>query len=352
MAFWLGGMVKAIMKHQVTLKQIAELAGVSISTVSRVLNGNVAKAAADDVKERIWKIAQENHYVPNKTAQHLRKGTVNQLQHQYKFGIIFARLDQDDYNPFFMKLAHAIRKEITARGYIVDFVVLSAALRKTDAASFFKEHHVDGVLILGKFNDWLYDKVCHHVNAYIYVGLNKLLYSNLDQVICDGYSAAMTAVNYLHDRGHEQIIYLGETASEMRYKGYSHTMKFFNQKITHENIVKCRFTIKSAYNAILREYNPKFTAIFCGNDLAGIGAVLALTKLGYKIPDDVSVISIDDIDLIQDYKPLLTTVHIPLDELGQMSVRMILERLQKVRHIAVTVEFPYKLLMRQTVGKK
>ena len=340
------------MTNQVTLKDIAQLAGVSVSTVSRVLNGNAEKVARDAVKEKIWQIAKSNHYVPNKTAQSLKKGDQDVEIRQLRFGIIFARLDQDDYNPFFMKLARVIEKEIVVNGNLVEFSVLSAALRKSDAAKFFADHQVDGVFILGKFDDWLYDKIRNHVRSYIYVGLNKLLYSNLDQVICNGYSAAMTAVNYLHSQGHENIMYLGETAGEMRYKGYAHTMRFFNDKVSSDSIVESRFTIKSAYEALLEKYDPRFTAVFCGNDLAGIGAVQALMELGYDIPKDVSVISIDDIDLIQDYKPLLTTVHIPLDELGRMSVRMIMERLNKVRKMSVTVEFPYQLLTRQTVQKK
>ncbi|WP_332236866.1 LacI family DNA-binding transcriptional regulator [Sporolactobacillus sp. KGMB 08714] len=340
------------MKDQVTLKDIAKMAGVSVSTVSRVLNGNAEKAARDLVREKIWQIAKESHYVPNKTAQSLKKGNPDADKHQLKFGIIFARLDRDDYNPFFMKLARVIEKEIMVRGDTVEFSMLSAALRITDANSFFAEHCIDGLLILGKFSDWLYDKVRNHVKAYIYVGLNRLLYSELDQVICNGYSAAVTAVNYLHDQGHENIMYLGETSGEMRYKGYTHTMRFFNDKVSRKNIVECRFTIKSAYQALLDQYDPQFTAIFCGNDLAGIGAIQALTELRYRIPEDVSVISIDDIDLIQDYKPLLTTVHIPLDELGRMSVRMILERINKIRKMSVIVEFPYQLLKRQTVSKK
>lgn len=340
------------MENQVTLKDIALLADVSVSTVSRVLNGNADKVARDSVKEKIWAIANQEHYVPNRTAQSLQKGNVDQGKHQLRFGIIFARLDEDDYNPFFMKLARVIEKEIILRGDIVEFSLLSVALRKTDAGEFFNKHKVDGVLILGKFNDWLYEKIRNHARTYIYVGLNKLLYSNLDQVICNGYSAAITAVNYLRGQGHEKIMYLGETAGEMRYKGYTHTMRFFDDNISSENIIQCRFTIKSAYSALLDKYNPEFTAVFCGNDLVGIGAIQALTELGYSIPDDVSVISIDDIDQIQDYKPLLTTVHIPLDELGKMSVRMILERITRVRKMSMTVEFPYQLLTRQTVKKR
>lgn len=126
-------------------------------------------------------------------------------------------------------------------------------------------------------------------------------------------------------------------------------MKFLNFETPRDAIVECKFTIKSAYAALLKSYDPKYTAIFCGNDISGIGAIQALSELNYKVPDDVSVISIDDIDLIQEFTPLLTTVHIPITELGKMSLRMLLERIEKIRDIPVTIQLPYQLLERQTV---
>lgn len=337
------------MSSRVTLKDIADMAGVSVSTVSRVLNGTSEKVARDEVKDKILEIARNYKYIPNKTAQSLQKGNVSSKIKQYKIGVIFARLDKDDYNPFFMKISRTITKEAVKAGHIVDFVILSAALRNSSAKEFFKNHPVDGVVILGKFDQWLLDKVKMNISSYIYVGLNKLLYSNLDQVVCDGYSAAVTAVNYLGDQGHKNIMYLGEVRGEGRYKGYMNTMKFLGLETPRDAIVECRFTIKSAYSAILKHYDPKYTAIFCGNDISGIGAIQALSELNYKVPDDVSVISIDDIDLIQDFTPLLTTVHIPITELGSMSLRMLLERIERVRDIPVTVQLPYQLLERQTV---
>lgn len=337
------------MSGRVTLKDIADMAGVSVSTVSRVLNGTSDKVARDEVKDKILEIARNYKYIPNKTAQNLQKGNPISKTKQYKIGIIFARLDKDDYNPFFMKISRTITKEAVKDGHVVDFVILSAALRNTSAKEFFKNHEVDGVIILGKFDQWLLDKVKMNVSSYLYVGLNKLLYSDLDQVVCDGYSAAVTAVNYLGDQGHKNIMYLGEVRGEQRYKGYMNTMKFLNFETPRDAIVECKFTIKSAYAALLKSYDPKYTAIFCGNDISGIGAIQALSELNYKVPDDVSVISIDDIDLIQEFTPLLTTVHIPITELGKMSLRMLLERIEKIRDIPVTIQLPYQLLERQTV---
>lgn len=337
------------MSGRVTLKDIADMAGVSVSTVSRVLNGASDKVARDEVKDKILEIARNYKYIPNKTAQSLQKGHMTAKTKEYKIGIIFARLDKDDYNPFFMKISRTITKETVKAGHVVDFVILSAALRNSSAKEFFENHKVDGVIILGKFDRWLLDKVKMNISSYLYVGLNKLLYSDLDQVVCDGYSAAVTAVNYLANQGHKKIMYLGEVRGEARYKGYMHTMQFRKLETSRDAIVECRFTIKSAYSALLKNYDPKYTAIFCGNDISGIGAIQALSELNYKVPNDVSVISIDDIDLIQDFTPLLTTVHIPITELGKMSLRMLLERIEKIRDIPVTVELPYQLLERQTV---
>lgn len=336
------------MSNKVTLKDIAKMSGTSISTVSRVLNGNDEKAARNSIKDKIWKIAKENHYVPNKTAQNLKRGQVGHKQ-ILNFGIIFARLDKDNYNPFFIKLSHVIHKEIISEGYNIKFTCFSDALRTSDANEFFCKNKVDGIIILGKFNDWLYDKIKNHIKCFVYVGLNKLLFRGLDQVIVDGRSAAITAVNYLYQIGHTNIMYLGETVGEQRYAGYVEAMNhFLGDHFNQKNIMQCRFTIASAYQAVKEKYDSQFTAIFCGNDEAGIGALQALTEMGYDVPRQVSVISIDNIDLLQNYTPLLTTVNIPLDEMGKMAVKMILQRINKERHVSAIVEFQYEIVKRET----
>lgn len=339
------------MNNNITLKDIAKLVGVSVSTVSRVLNGDSEKVARESVKESIWKIAEEYHYIPNKTAQNLKCGDRDNHKKIFKFGIIFARIDEKDYNPFFLKLSRVISKEIVSSGNIVEFSILSAVLKNTKSSDYFKEHQVDGVFILGKFNDWLYKKVKLNVKNVIYVGLNKLIYNDIDQIICDGYTAAVSAVNYLHNQGHHKIMYLGETNNEMRYKGYCHAVRFWEKSVPRDAIMESDFTIKSSYATVAKKFDSDYTAIFCGNDMSGIGAVSALLDMGYRIPEDVSVISIDDIDLIQDYRPLLTTVHIPISEMGKMSVRTIRDRLDKVRKIPITIELPYQLVERETVQK-
>lgn len=337
------------MKDRITLKDIAKLSGTSVSTVSRVLNGDDTKAARALVKDRIWKIAQEYHYVPNKAAQSLKQDLKNNANKTYTFGIIFARLDETSKNPFFVKLSRTIEKEIMTRGYHVRFTCLSDALRTTNAEKFFKNHSVDGVIILGKFSDWLYKKVKNHVKNYIYVGLNKLIFRDLDQVIVDGYSAAITAVSYLYSLGHRKIMYVGETSGEQRYRGYSEAMNhFLGDNFDQYNIINCHFSISSSYKAVKENYNKKFSAIFCGDDLAGIGTLQALQEMHYQIPKDVSVISIDNIDLIQNYSPLLTTVNIPIEEMGRMAIRLILERIKNTRHVSTIVEFPYEIIKRET----
>lgn len=336
---------------RITLKDIAKLSDTSISTVSRVLNGDDTKAARPEIKEKIWKIANKYNYRPNRFAQSLKKAPV-QNKKCYSFGIIFARLDETSKNPFFTKLSHIIEKEIRERGYQVGFTCLSDAVRMTDAKDFFTEHPVDGVIILGKFSDWLYQKIRNHVKNYIYVGLNKLIFRDLDQVIVDGHSAAINAVNYLYGLGHRNIMYVGETAGEERYSGYVEAMNhLLGDRFDQSNIIQCHFSIASSYKAVKQKYIPKFTALFCGDDLAGIGTLQALQDMKYQIPRDVSVISIDNIELIQNYTPLLTTVNIPIDEMGKMAIRMILERINDVRQVSTIVEFPYEIIRRETTEK-
>ena len=100
----------------------------------------------------------------------------------------------------------------------------------------------------------------------------------------------------------------------------------------------------------LLEQQPKITAVFCGNDITAIGALRAIKDRGFKIPRDISVISIDDIDIVQYLSPMLTSVHIPVEEMGKMAAQFMLNELE-IKKTQYSIYLEPKIVERQSVRK-
>ena len=99
------------------------------------------------------------------------------------------------------------------------------------------------------------------------------------------------------------------------------------------------------------EQQPKLTAIFCGNDITAIGAIRAIKDRKLKIPKDISVISIDDIDMAQYLSPMLTTIHIPVDEMGKMAAKTLIDRINGGHTLPMKLQLPFHLANRDSCGK-
>ena len=162
----------------------------------------------------------------------------------------------------------------------------------------------------------------------------------------------MSAVNHLYKLGHRQIGYVGEKNKEARYQGYYDAMTALNLPLKREHIIVTPLSSEGGYKA-LKEYLKKqntvtVTALFCANDLTAIGAMKAIKEMGYKIPEDISIISIDDIDTAQYVSPMLTTIHVPLEELGKTAAKILIDRIENGKSLPLKIELPFYLANRES----
>ena len=225
-----------------TLKEIAKMAGVSVSTVSRVINHSNSKVASKEVQDNIWRIVRETNYIPNSTARNLKLGNNTEyMQMPTKtIGCIFARSGNTTNDPFFSQIARALEQEAFRQGYIMKYSFSAYDINDANTYQLIASNPVNGIAVLGRFDKNLLSFVKKQYKYVVYTGLN-MIDTDFDQVICDGYEASVTAVKYLHNLGHTSIGYVGEKSRELRYQGYLDTMNKLGLPVSRENCVNTGF---------------------------------------------------------------------------------------------------------------
>lgn len=335
-----------------TLKEIAAEAGVSISTVSRVINKSSKCPASKEIQDKIWEIVRRTGYTPNATARDLKRGsTENAEPLSRSIACLFARTSDVETDSFFSSLARSIEKEAFKHNYILKYTFTAFDINHPSTFRLITDNHVDGVAVLGRCDKQLLKFLKQYFKCVAYTGLNNLE-AKYDQIICDGYQASITAMNHLMQLGHTKIAYIGETEAEDRYQGYCTALASKNLPIRKEYISNVTLSSEGGYKGATTLLNKgcDATAYFCPNDVTAIGAMRAMKEHGMSIPGDVSMISIDDIDMAQYLNPMLTTIHIPVEEMGQMTAKTLIDRIEGGHHLPMKINLPYYIANRESCG--
>lgn len=329
-----------------SLKKIAELAGTSISTVSRVLNQPEHNCNEPGLAEKIWDITAKLNYLPNTSARNLRLGVSDQPK-IFTVDIFLTRFDSMDKDYFFRELFQHIKEELIPQGCFLG-EILSAIDIMSFETSYISRKSDTGLIILGKCPRELVP-VLKKRYAYIAgIDRNPTDYE-YDEVICNGKNAAEKAVEYLISLGHKNIAYIGDCTYESRYIGYYQALLNHRIPLNHMNIHPTDQTIEQGFDCMISilQSSERPTAIFCANDCTAIGVLKAVSqnkKRGY-VP---SIISIDNINHSQNTVPMLTTIDIPKKEMGHHAVMLLLDRKNGNHTENVRIELPCRLIERES----
>lgn len=335
-----------------TLKEIAGEAGVSISTVSRVINKNDKSAASQQVQDRIWEIVRRTGYTPNTTARNLKMGVAASPDALTgSIACLFARTSDGTSDSFFSPLVRSIEKEAFKRNYTLKYTFTAFDLNHPNTFRLIQDNHVDGVVVLGRCDKQSLKFLKQYFNCVVYTGLNTLD-AKYDQIICDGYQASIAAMEYLIHLGHRDIAYVGETRSEDRYVGYCEALSSHRIPFRKEAVADVPLSSEGGYQGTkkLLERGVPISAIFCPNDITAIGSMRAIKERGLAIPKDISIIGIDDIDMVQYLTPMLTTVHIPVEEMGQMTAKILIDRISGGHRLPIKMNLPFYIAKRESCG--
>lgn len=324
-----------------SLKKIAEMTGVSVSTVSRVLNNKEYNCASADVKDKIWAAAKEIHYVPNESARNLQKG--NQIaapKPARQLAVILGRFDSLQRDPFFLELFRSVEQEIFAGGCVMSDFCTAGDLQNK------KLPKAEGYIILGRSSEHLLKKMKKSTKNIIAIDRNPTDFE-IDEVICDGKEAAALAMDYLIEKGHEKIAYIGDCSYETRYVGYCNSLIQHRLPLDYSSVYPTDQTTDAGYTAMKKLLERDAVhAVLCANDATALGAVRALGK--YRKKPNIDLISIDNIQAAEEVSPLLTTVNIPKKDMGKMAVKILLDRMNHGHTETMRVEFPPRLIRRES----
>ncbi|MEG0273280.1 MAG: LacI family DNA-binding transcriptional regulator [Hydrogenoanaerobacterium sp.] len=312
----------------VNIKDIARLAGVGVSTVSRVINNH--PDVNKETKARILKIIAEESYVPNNSARNLKRSQSNTV------GVLIKGIT----NPFFSRMIKIIEKEISRYKYTMILHQVDADLDEVDVAiELSMEKKLRGIIFLGGCFSHSPAKLAALKVPFVLTTITTLGEgadkSRFSSVSIDDYAEAYNAVDYICKAGHRKIAIIGAQQNDksigwLRLKGYRDALH--NNGITlDENriIFSDKFSLSCGYNAARRLLEKtSFTCIFCISDILAMGAAKALISLGKAIPKDVSIMGFDGLEMAQYYSPSITTIYQPDEEMALCSVQTLMDVLE------------------------
>lgn len=326
---------------------IAELAGVSIATVSKVINDR--DDVSEETKKRIRKIMQENNYVPNSIARSL---TTNKSS---SIGIIFNYGHEEGlHNMFFQEIIFGMERTLGKAGF--DYVYFSDQKWHDDYDYDYlgkcKNRMVDGAILLGIHKD---ENMSRLLNSDIPVVLIDLDFHNENStyVMCDHRGGAIQAVNYLFELGHTQLGILGPkdvNPAINRLNGFKQALEDNGLDYNKNWAIESEFDENSGYHAMQQvlSLENKPTAVFCQSDVIAIGAIKAIKEAGLNVPDDLSLVGFDDIEVCKYITPSLTTISQNTYKLGEKAAEQLLDMVNYPDDEYSPVILPTELIERES----
>ncbi|MDR6227154.1 LacI family DNA-binding transcriptional regulator [Desmospora profundinema] len=328
----------------VTIKDIAKQAGVSITTVSRAMNGY--RDIHPETRKRVLQIAEEMNYRPSGIARSLV------MKQSKTIGLIISEMTRSRTGHHFLfDVISGVNDRAMALGY--DLILATTSPDEQHMVPYMELCHrrqLDGVILSGvRTKDPYLQEVLDSAIPCVLIDV-PLLGKTCSHITLDNRKGAQQAVEYLIRSGHRRIGFINghreAFVSEERLLGYQHAMEEAGLK--GEWVFYGDFDDASGREGVchLLEKDPDLTAFFCASDLMAVGAMRELEGMGKKVPQDVSVIGFDDIDLAHYVTPMLSTVHQPRYRFGTQAVDVIVGMLEGEQGKSVVLE--PELLIRES----
>lgn len=327
-----------------TIKDIASIAGVSISTVSRVLNFDESLNVSDSTRQKILKIADELEYTSSSKKKKSKKNNKN-------IGILcWCNYEEELADPYYLSIRLVVERICSER--CINLVKLDENID----LKLLKE--LSGILVIGNYYTDMVEKMSNDNDNIVYVDYSPDE-SKYDSVVIDKKKATFDLLNYIYEIGHRRIGLIGGKDLNENYEN----MMIDERDIEYQYFMKCkgiynpkyiytasRFNFKSGYELtkeMLKE-KERPTAVFVENDTMAIGAYKAIAEEGLTIPDDISIVGFNDQPSAKYMVPSLTTVKLSTEYLASAAIDLVLENIDGSRPYKKKVVIPTKLKIRKS----
>ena len=331
-----------------SIRDVAKKAGVSITSVSRVLNNDKSFTITEETRKRIYDaIEQLNYKIPesySKTA--ISKNSIGCIQRLTIEGT------KDNY---FSTIATGIKQHLSKYGKSLNFLLTQFDFENNDYKTIFQTYP-KGIILMGDISEEAYHFLKTKINHIVGIDTS---YDDIDNIRYNRYNAGVMAVEYLIECGHKKIAYIGSNINPDDYKNigrfeaYLKVMKRYNLPIDNNWIIDSKWHRDTCYEKTIEllQSPNRPTAIFVASDHMAIASISAINSLGLKVPEDISVIAISDITESAYLTPPLTTISIPQKDMGKIACETLLQRINGDITINKQIFVPCKLIVRNSVKK-
>jgi len=328
----------------ITIKEIAERANVSRTTVSRVLNNS--GYVSEEAKKRVLKVIEETGYIPSENAKALRTKKTKVI------GVILPKISTETSSRLVTGLDEIFAKE----GYQILLTNTNLNPEKEiEYLKLLKSRHVDGIILSAtNINRPLIEEIFKLKIPFVTVGQ---YISGLANVLFDDYQASKDMVNYFFKKGHKNIAFIGVDEKDravgyLRKSGYLDAMKENHVPIDKSWIQIGKFDVDSGYQRmkeILNSSKQKPTAVLAVTDRLAIGALQYIKEIGLSIPNDIAVTGMGGSELSRFISPALTTIDFSIEDAGREAATILLEQINGGNYHEIIRTIRYRLLERASI---
>lgn len=319
------------MSQRITIKDIARLAGVSVSTVSLVLSKQ--GYVSNKTRAKVEKVITKYNYHPRQTARHLPSGGTGNI------GFIISDFHLSGTEFFYSRVLLGVELEARKKDYYILVTTVGNSFNPLkDTPRFLKSRDVDAIILAGTVPNDLVTYVHKLKIPYVIVDYKPpKIKSNL--ILIENHGGAYQAVRHLIDHGYKRIAFVGgsfyHSSIKERFQGYCAGLKEggLNQVAKDKSLhflVEEETSSQIGFSGIcsLLDQSVNFDAVVCANDTTAIGCLRALQEREIRVPHDIAVIGFDDIMYAAETMPGLTTVHVPKLEMGIQAVRLLFDYIE------------------------
>jgi len=333
-----------------TIKDVAKAANVSIATVSLVLHNN--ERISPETKKRVLKSIKELNYYPFRSAQGLVSRKTGNI------GFIITEEHFLRTEPFYTRVFLGAEFEARENDYYVLLATIKSSFKKNDPLPrFILERNFDGIVITGKVPEAFIESLLKYKMPIVFIDYVPP-FGDFPSVLIDNLRGGVLATEHLINNGYKDIAFIGGEISHPsimeRLQGYKLALERANNNSNGLIVTNDEYlTRQNGYKLAKELFDRKkdITAIFAANNPTAMGVMKYLTDNGKKIPDDVSIMSFDDVEAAMLINPPLTTIRVPKVEMGIEAVQLLM-KIQKYNgknNIAKKIIVPVELVIRESI---
>ncbi|MEM8857711.1 MAG: LacI family DNA-binding transcriptional regulator [Chloroflexota bacterium] len=336
------------MKQKITIDDVARAAGVSKQTVSRAINNK--GEISPKTRDRILKLIKEMGYRPNRMAQAMN------TSRSHMIGLVI----NDITNPFFPELVRAVQDAAMQKGYTALICNIDED-KEIEILHELVTHGIDGLITFThQASEAAIAEFADSFGPLLIINreFDQLIdHSNVTSLVVDNFHGAQQAVNHLVELGHEKIGMLTNKyfpkEKTRRVQGYQHALADNGLESEQSLLVEHDPTLAGGYEAtkMLLAERPDVTGIFTYNDLMGLGAIRACRDLNLAVPQDISVIGFDNIQIASMVTPAMSSIHVDKYEMGRLAFERIFELIQDESKNTKTIRMQTELVDRESTGR-